>query len=349
MKKQSLHITAPSPSSQFLHHVSLLTSRTDSQRKDSLSYLTSSITNHPANTPLPQPVSILLPKLLPLILDANNDVRAQLVKLLRSLPSAEIGRHAGKLLPYIRAGMTHLASAIRSSTLDVLDWAMDAAGQDLVTAPGGWLKMLEMFSVVLSWSSDDSQSANPTTKGTTGWSSSSSTSGSRFLRGTGIENRVYIHALQSLSSFLHIGLVSTVGEEEQKEYESAQAQKNWPLRHIHQHMISKAPNAFGYLNLFAPPSSAHDREWNQVLEDRVDRQAEFRKRFQTAMERGVKGLKLEGGDIGRAAAKVEKAFLEGMGDFEDPELALEAMRKAWYGRKNKNLRYCGNVYRCTAD
>lgn len=323
IKEQSLQVNAPSSSSQFLHNISLLNSRTDRQRKDALSYLTSSISNHPTNTPLPEPVHILLPKLLPLTVDANDEVRAQLVKLFHSLPSAEIGHHVGKLLPYIRSGMCHLAAAMRSSSLDVLDWALDAAGRDLVTGPGGWLKMLKTFSVMLAWSSDDPQSVNPTT--TTGWTSSSRT---HFNRGTGTKDKVFIHALQTLSSFLHIGLVSTFdeGEEEEEGYEANQARRNWPLRDVHRHMMPKRPNAFGYLQLFGP-SSAHDREWNQSLEDRADRQTEFHKRFRTAIESGIKALKQEGGEIGRAAAKIEKAVVDGMKDFEDPEEAYKARRK----------------------
>lgn len=327
IKEQSLQITAPSSSSQFLHHISLLTSRTDSQRRDALSYLTSSINNHPANTPLPQPVNVLLPKLLPLIADANDDVRAQLVKLLRSLPSDQIGHHVGKLLPYIRAGMHHLAAAIRSSTLDVLDWALDAAGRDLVTSSGGWLKMLKTFLVVLNWSSDAPQSSNSSTNTTTttGWTSSSRT---HFNRGTGIKDKVFIHALQTLSSFLHIGLVSTFDEDEQEDYGATQA-RLWPLRHAEQHQMSKRPNAFGYLNLFGS-SSTHDMEWNQTLEDRADRQTEFHKRFRNAIEKGAKALKLEGGEVGRAAAKVEKAVTDGMSDFEDPEESYKAVRRPYF-------------------
>lgn len=253
-------------------------------------------------------MSLLLPKLLPLILDANNDVRAQLVKLLRSLPSDEIGHHVEKLLPYIRAGMTHLAAAIRSSTLDVLGWALDAAGQDLVTAPGGWLKMLKTFLLMLNWSSD-AESSN------TGWST-----GSRSSRGTGVEDKVFIHTLQNLSSFLEVGLVSSFDEKEE-DYGAAQA-RNWPLRHVEQHQLSKRPNAFGYLNLFG---SAHV-EGSEAYEDRADRQAEFRRRFQNAIEKGVKALKKEGGEVGRAAAKVDKALIDGMSDFEDPEWALQSFR-----------------------
>ena len=56
------------------------------------------------DSPLPQPVSVILPALLPLILDASNNVRTQLLKLLRALPAADVEDHVAQLLPYVRAG-----------------------------------------------------------------------------------------------------------------------------------------------------------------------------------------------------------------------------------------------------
>jgi pre-rRNA-processing protein IPI1 len=288
----------------------LLTSRTDSQRRDSLSYLTSSIISCPKNVPLEQPVSLILPKVLPLILNANNDVRVQLLKLLRSLPPDEIGHQVEKLLPYIRAGMTHLAAAIRSSSLELLSWALDAAGQDLVTAPGGWVKILKTFLLMLNWPVDAEIS-------TTGWST-----GSRSFRSTGAEDKVFIATLQNLSLFLHVGLVSSF-DEKGEDYGAAMA-RNWPLRHVEQHQLPKRPNAFGYLNLFGP----FYVEGSEAYEDRVDRQEEFRKSFQKSIEKGVKALKKEGGEVGRAAAKVDKALTDGMKDFEDPELGTSIFAKA---------------------
>lgn len=223
--------------------------------------------------------------------------------------------------------MCHLAAAMRNSSLEVLDWAIDAAGQDLVAGPGGWLKVLKTFSVNLAWSRDDPQSANPTTTSTSaGWTSSSRTD---YNRGAGTKDKVFIHALQTLSSFLHTGLVSTFGEEDGAEWEANQARRNWPLRHTHCHMMPKTPNAYGYLQLFGP-SSAHDREWSQSLRSRGARQEEFHKRFRTAFEAGVRALKQEGGEIGRAAAKVEKAMVDGMSDFEDLEEKYKSRRKPYF-------------------
>ncbi len=254
-------------------------------------------------------MSVILRSILPHILDANNDVRTQLLRLLRVLPPDEVGRHVGNLLPYIRAGMTHLAATIRSSSLDVLSWALEVAGRDLVTAPGGWLKMLKTFLVMLNWPLDAENHA------TRGWSS-----GSRSFRGTVIEDKVFVSTLQTLSSFLHVGLVSTFDEEEE-DYGSALA-RHWPLRHVQQHLLPKRPNAFAYLNLFG----SHLAEGSEIYEDRADRQEVFRRQFQKPIGKGVEALKKEGGEVGRAAAKVDKAVMDGMNDFDDPE-SLQALRR----------------------
>ena len=92
VNKQSLNTSAPSATAQFDHHLSLLTSRSDSQRRESLSYLTSAISG---SQKLPQPVSLLLPKLLPLTLDASNGY----VQLLRNISCTFQLRHVAQSVP----------------------------------------------------------------------------------------------------------------------------------------------------------------------------------------------------------------------------------------------------------
>jgi len=84
INQQSLKTDAPSSSTQFSHHISLLSSKSDVQRRESLAHLTTAIASRPVDVPLPQPVSLILPSVLPLFLDGSNAVRSQLLKLLRS-------------------------------------------------------------------------------------------------------------------------------------------------------------------------------------------------------------------------------------------------------------------------
>ncbi|KAA6413873.1 MAG: Pre-rRNA-processing ipi1 [Lasallia pustulata] len=295
VNQQSLTPAAPSLSSQFSHHLSLLTSRSDSQRRDSLSYLTTAVAARPVNAPLQQPVSVILPSLLPLLLDGNNNVRTQLLKLLRSLPPRDVEDHVSQLLLYIRAGMTHLAADIRSSSIDVLGWLLELAGPELVSCAGGWMKTLKCFLAMLGW-------PNEVTAGA--WS----TSKASFGKG-GSEGKIMVKNLNTLASFLRAGLVP-VNESQDPPFVS-----KFPLWHVQHQLLPKVSNCYAHLNLFGPPRD----EESEIYEDREARQRIFHVRFQCAIEAALEAAKREGGEVGRAAAAVKKTLVEGMDGFEQEE------------------------------
>lgn len=244
-------------------------------------------------TPLQQPVSAILPKVLPLVLDGSNSVRAQLLSLFRSLPTEEIRDYVDKILPYIRAGMTHLAADIRSSTLDILEWALKIGGQELVKSPGGWFKTLKCFIVMLGWTIATE---------TTGWSTGKSSLGK-----AGFEGKEFAKTLHALSLFLETGLVLFPDQSPES------LQENYfPLRDIKRHVLTTRSNTFGYLNLFGPPPD----EESQAYEDRQDRQNVYHRRFQQALESGIETVMKEGGETGRAAARLKKVVTDGMKDFD---------------------------------
>ncbi|KAL8773487.1 MAG: hypothetical protein Q9209_001591 [Squamulea sp. 1 TL-2023] len=294
LNQQSITTTAPSSTSQFSHHVSLLTSRTDSQRRDSLSYLTTAIAKRPTNAPLQQPVSVLLPKLLTLTLDISNGVRAQLLKLLRALPPNDVEDHIGQIVLWIRAGITNLAADIRSSTMDLLAWALECAGNALVSCAGGWVKTLKALIIMQGWPLESTKQA---------WSSTKTTFGK-----PGSDSKVLAKSLNTMASFLEAGL------HEHPYHEEGQSTSwGWPLNNVEQHMISQRSNCFAYLNLFGPPPD----EESQIYEDRGDRQRVFHNKFRKALERGLEAVKQEGGEVGRAAAGVQKVMSHGMKDYDE--------------------------------
>ena len=289
VSKQSLGSVAPSASAQFEHHLGLLSSRSDSQRRDSLNHLTSAITARPQDAPLPQPVTVIFPKALPLILDGNSGVRTQLLKLFKSLPPEDVKDQMQQLCLYIRAGLTHLAAGIRISTLELFDWSLEIGGEELVSCPGGWVKTLDTLLIMLAW-----------TDGTAlaGWTPSRAV-----LGGTDSPNKTLAKALDVLASFLRTGL---------KKPPPLPYVNTWPLWHVHAHMIPKKSNAYGYLNLFGPPRD----EASQAYEDREDRQRLLQARFKARVEEGATAARKEGGEVGRAGAAVAKALEEGMKDAE---------------------------------
>ena len=72
---QQLDINAPSQTAVFVHQVSLLSSRSDTSRKDALGYLTTYVASLNSGANLPVTTSSFLNSLCPLILDGSPGVR----------------------------------------------------------------------------------------------------------------------------------------------------------------------------------------------------------------------------------------------------------------------------------
>ncbi|KAH0290178.1 hypothetical protein M436DRAFT_65283 [Aureobasidium namibiae CBS 147.97] len=290
LNQQSLATSAPSLDQQFTHQLSLASSKTDSQRRDAINYLTNIITEHPNNLPLP--VATILPKIQPLILDASNSVRAALTKLLRALPPAHVATHVDHMLLYVRAGMTHLAAEIRNSSLDVLEWLLQTAAQELVSCAGGWLKTLHCFLTLLGWHST-TQPGN--------WSSERAVS---FGKPGSAASKLLIKQLSILTMFLRAAFTD----------ESASALTNascFPLCSTEHQVLYARSNPFRGLNLFGAPKDAE----NAMYDDAEARKRAFDDASVRAVARGVQAAKKEGGEIGRAASGLEKALVDGMGEF----------------------------------
>lgn len=230
---------------------------------------------------------MILPKIAPLLLDASSGVRTQVLKFLRSLSPLEVQENAASLLPYIRAGMTHLAADIRSSTVDVLIWLVDVAGTEIVACSGGWVKTLNCFMSLLGWHTAESAK----------WSANRSTMGSA--------GRPTVKALTALAMFLRAGLR---GEDEDQEIHKEGEDSDYGICHpsIQQHMIPTTSASYAYLNLFGQPRDVE----GEMYETREDRLKIFVERYRALIERGVDNVRKEGGDIGRAAAVVSRILRE---------------------------------------
>jgi len=247
------------------------------------------------DSPLPQPVSVILPNLLPLILDASNGVRTQLLKLLRALPARDIEDHVSQMLPYIRAGMTHLAVDIRVSAVEVLAWLVEVAGGEVVSCAGGWIKTLNCFLSVLGWHTEESAR----------WSANRASFGK-----AGSQGKAMIKVLGALGEFLDAGLGDVDGylNIDEGVDVSSESEGAWgfPLCQTEQHMIPGASVPYAYLNLFGQPRD----EEGEMYETREDRYRVFANRFMPAMQRGLENARKEGGEIGRASSGASKVLKE---------------------------------------
>ena len=237
----------------------------------------------------PVPTVTLLSKLCPLILDGSASVRNQLLKLVSVLPLADITDHASVLLPYVRAGMTHLSAEIRISAVNLLSWLVGVAGEEVVSCPGGWHKTLECFVTMLGWNTCDHEK----------WSKNKF-SVSRFAG----DGRTLSRNLQVLSEFVRAGIGP--GDEMIPVRELPMASRSFTLWHSEHHVVPTKANAYGYLNLFG---AAKDDE-NQMLDDREDRIRVFEEAFKPAIMAGLEAGRKEGGEPGRAAGLVSRAIKE---------------------------------------
>ncbi|KAH8717098.1 Rix1 complex component [Phaeosphaeriaceae sp. PMI808] len=288
LKQQSLSTAAPTLEAQCAHHLGLLNHKSDAQRRESLAYLTSVVVNNPPTLPLPQPSSVIIPIAQRLILDGSNSVRQQLLKLLQSLPQPDIASHADQLLLHTRAAMTHLANEIRIFGLDVLDWLLGIAGDEVVSCAGGWVKMLKCFLSLLGWQSGV----------TSKWSAPKS-----FGKA---DSKMQSRQMNALTAFLRTGLSHI-----QPTTSVATGGANFPLWQTEHHVLSERSNAYAHLNLFG---STRDEE-AEMYEDREDRQRVFHDRAEAAIAAGTEQANKGGGDLGRAAAQLRRVVKDGMADF----------------------------------
>lgn len=278
---QQINANAPSQNEQYLHHVSLLGSRADSQRKESLAYLASAIQGDSRGRASPLPTKDLLDKVMPLLLDSSSGVRSEMLKAFRALRKRDLGDYAETVLPYIRAGMTHLSQDIRRNTMDVLAHFVASSGKALVSAPGGWIKTLQCFTNNLGFKDFPENEA---------WS----------LHKTGFREdaKSVAKTLQVTELFLNAGLLEDFSEGKEN-YDPAH---DFPLYDFAHHQISAKSNRYGYLNLFGKPLDNDSRQ----LEDREERVLEFRDRFQARFTKSLASARQEGGEVGRSAGQILK-------------------------------------------
>ncbi|KAI9761586.1 MAG: rRNA processing protein [Geoglossum simile] len=304
LSQQSLSTSAPAATSQFSHHVSLLTHHSSSHRRDSLAHLTSTICSLPVGSPLPQPLSTFLPKLLPLVLDASSSVRSQLLDLLKALPQEEAGTHTDRILLFVQSAMTHLAADIRADSTGFLAWVLDVAGEEVVSSSSGWVKTTKCFIALLGWG---------------GGVKTAGGVGRATFGKAGEEAKTIVKHLQVFSQFLTIGLIppnditgspSDAMDTDLAHYQSLTS-TNLLLPHptTPQHLIPKISNCYAHLNLFTVATAG--AEALEMTEDCGARRREF-KLYVKIVDRGLEDGRKEGGLVGRAASAAQKLLAIGM-------------------------------------
>ena len=295
INQQSLSTSAPTKSAQFGHHLSLLSSHSSSQCRDSLAFLTTAIAARASHT-LPEPFGVMARQLLPLIYHESASVRAQLLKLFRVLPFGDVRDHVEQFIMHIRLGMTRIVPAIRMDSVETLSWLLDAAGEQAVSCAGGWAKLLKCFLAVFGWEASSS-SKQP-------WTSQSL----NLAKSPAGGDKIIARQLQVFGQFLRVGIAPP--EEPSGDDSPFHHQTCYPLWDIEHHLLPMRSNCYGYLNLFGPQ---RDEEAEQ-FEDIEGRQS-FLLRYQPTIATSLEETKKHGGEPGRAAAVVHKVLTTAMASF----------------------------------
>lgn len=287
---QSLHQTAPSKIDLLSHHLSLLTHHSDTTRRESLSYLTTHLLpTLRGDGQAAIPVSVLIPALMPMILDMSRNVRSQLLTLFNTLPNGYVEMYASKIMLYITSAMTHLSPEIRTDSTKFLGWLISVS-KDAIIRDGGWAKGLRGLIGVLGW----------------GMAKDNECIGGEL----GARHQIKIQHLSTLLDFLQAGLLS--GHRNTPSTEDFDDTNLLPVgllsRMTNLHMLpTKAcqSNAYSYLGLF---SMVHSSDDEVEVED-----LNARKRWLIGglgkdvlynLQKGVEGVKREGGEIGRLGGRM---------------------------------------------
>ncbi len=189
--------------------------------------------------------------------------------------------------------MTHLSVEIRAFALEILQWLISVAGDEVVSCAGGWVKMLKCFLSLLVWKSE----------GEGKWSQAKSYGKS--------DAKLQVKQMDALTSFLRAGLYHA---------QAAPATNaiSFPLWQTEHHMLSERSSVFAQLNLF---SMTRDEE-AEMFEDREDRQRVFNDKAETAVVAGLEQALKAGGEMGRAAAQLRKVVRDGMSDFHREDIIV---------------------------
>lgn len=248
-------------------------------------------------------------------------MRTQLLKLLRTLPPEDVRPFVEKVILFVRAGMTNLSAEVSEDSMGVLEWALDVAAHEVVSAPGCWAKPLSCFLSVLKWSTylDAPNNATIASSSSSGkWSSAPQAS----LVGVK-KKQAYARQLSVFGRFLAAGLVDHASQQQKEQpgdrNDSGTLRSDKDTLYYNIYESPKEPGAFTHLNIFGTPRD----EESQMYIDADSRRRIFVRRYLAAVIRGLEQARKEGGTVGRAANSVEKTLHDSLGETAKDALAAD--------------------------
>jgi len=201
-----------------------------------------------------------------------------------------------QLMLHTQLTMTNLSADLRSYSMEVLEWLLDIAPEEVVSCRGGWTKTLACFMGLLGWGQTG-------TSGNGGWIVVAPTTGK-----TGTDAKTQVKQLNVFASFVKAGTGTPV-------LEAIPATTIFPYSHTRQHILPERSNAFAHLNLFGNRRDEDD----MMYEDREDRQRVLIKRHVQVLSKKVDEVRKQGGELGRAGATMSNAIADCVASYVDEE------------------------------
>lgn len=233
----------------------------------------------------------ILPKILEATLVVSEDVRDAAVLVLKSIPDHLADDHIEQILPFVRAGITHLAANVAGTSLEILTWLIRSQGDRLVSCKGGWVKTLKCFLVMLRWTAEAR---------TGGWTFSRSS-----YRDNNFQGESLVKCLSVLGPFLRTGLMRP-----RKNRVPMSELPDYPLSgRIGAILPTKAKGGFSCLDLFGSPLDDENCECPDV-----DTRKEALETFRPALEQGLSALSQDGGPLAEAAKEAAEILRRGLGN-----------------------------------
>ena len=248
----------------------------------------------------------LLNKLLPLLQDANGSVRNKLVKALQALPKGRLEFLAEKILLHICAGMTNININIRASALEILGWAIEVCGVELVECRDGWFNTLKTYLVMLGWSTIGESSS--------GWSTNMALAG---------DTKNIVRALDTLTAFLRLGMI----DEDSQVVENKPRADWWSLT-LQMHTQS---DPYKGLNLMGHGSESD----YSFTRDAEHRREIFLSQFRSKFEAGILEIRKQAGEAGRAAAKTSSVIAETMTEADEGKVLQDSWAQKMEARTRR--------------
>jgi pre-rRNA-processing protein IPI1 len=253
------------------------------------------------------PLPILLPKILPLVVDQSASVRAQLLSLLKALPSEDVSGHVEKIALFIQSAMTHLAADVRADSTAFLGWLLETAGHELVSTVQGWVKTTKCFLALFGWE---------------GTVASAGSSGQPTFRKLGGDSKSTTKHLQTLRHFLTLGILLPPKAKDEISIDQAGNLKGLnqfiPSPHTVQHLLPKTSNCFAYLGLFGTNSNHNSSTTTSPSQqmDEVGTRRGALQPYQNALRSGLAIIIKDGGETGRIASSVDNVLEGGLASAE---------------------------------